>query len=80
MVIVLVKEARLVVVINDLDFGVRDVVYEAKVLNRYGTLDQITNIRTENSGYAYLHYDLLDMASLITIIFKVKSLHINMHE
>jgi hypothetical protein len=53
MVIVLVKEVQLVVVINDLDFGVRDVAYEAKVLNRYATLDQITNISMENLGYAF---------------------------
>jgi hypothetical protein len=63
------KEAQSIVVINDLYFGVKDFVFEAKVLNKYGTLDQITNKNTENSGYAYLHYDLLYMASLTTIIF-----------
>jgi hypothetical protein len=29
-------------------------------------------------NYAYLHYDLLDRAALTTIIFKVKSPHIDM--
>jgi len=32
MLVVLVKEVRLVVAIDDLDFGIRDVVFEAKVL------------------------------------------------
>ncbi len=38
MAIVLMKEAQLVVV-NDLDFGVKDVAFEIKVLNRFGTFD-----------------------------------------
>jgi hypothetical protein len=33
-----VKEAKLVIMVDDLDFGIRDVVFEAKVFNRYGTL------------------------------------------
>jgi hypothetical protein len=39
MVDVLVKEGRLVVVVNDLDFKIKDVAFEAKVFNRYGTFD-----------------------------------------
>jgi hypothetical protein len=39
MVVVLVKEARLVVTVDDLDFEIRDVTFEAKVFNRYGTFD-----------------------------------------
>jgi hypothetical protein len=31
-------------------------------------------------GYAYLHYDLLNMASLAIIILKAYSPHIKMHE
>jgi hypothetical protein len=34
----------------------------------------------EDLGYAYFHYDLLDMATLTTIILKVKLLHIKMYE
>jgi hypothetical protein len=34
-----VKEIRLIVVVDDLDFEIRDVAFEAKVPNRYGTLD-----------------------------------------
>ncbi len=80
MVVVLVKEVRLVVAIDDLDFGIRDVVFEAKVLNRHGTFDQIRNKSVKNSVYAYLHCDLLNMVALTTINLKVKSLHINMYK
>jgi hypothetical protein len=34
----------------------------------------------EDLSYAYLHYDLLDKATLITISLKTKSPHIDMHE
>jgi hypothetical protein len=63
-----------------LDFGVKDVVFEAKMFDRYGTFDRIVNKSMENPSYAYLHYDLLDMAALTTITLRVKSPHINMHE
>jgi hypothetical protein len=39
MVDVLVKEAIIIIVVDDLDFGIRDVALEAKVFNRYGTFD-----------------------------------------
>jgi hypothetical protein len=51
------KEAKLVVVVDDLDFGIKDVAFEAKMFNRYGTFDQIANRSMEDLGYAYLHYD-----------------------
>jgi hypothetical protein len=73
MVVVLVKEVRLVVAVDDLYFGVNDVVYKAKVFNRHGTFDQITNRNMENLDYAYLHCDLLNKATLTTISLKVKS-------
>jgi hypothetical protein len=41
MVVIPMKEVRLVVVVNDLYFGVKD-VFEAKVFNRHGIFDQIT--------------------------------------
>jgi hypothetical protein len=80
MVVVLVKEVQLVVAIDDLDFGIRDVVFEAKVLNRHDTFDQIRNRSMENLVYAYLHCDLLNMVALTTISLKVKSIHINMYK
>ncbi len=51
------KETKLIVVVDDLDFRIRDVTFEAKVLNRYGTFDQITNRGMEDPNYAYLHCD-----------------------
>jgi hypothetical protein len=80
MFVVLVKEIRVVIVMDDLDFEIKDVAFEAKVFNRYGTFDQITNRNMEDTCYAYLHCDLLDRATLIITTLKVKSLHIEMHE
>jgi hypothetical protein len=74
------KEARLIVVMDDLDFRIRNVALEAKVLDKYGTFDIIENKSMDDPSYAYLHYDLLDMAVLTTITLKVKSPHIKMHE
>jgi hypothetical protein len=39
MVVVPLKEVRLVVVVDDLDFEIKDVAFETKVLNRYDTFD-----------------------------------------
>jgi len=50
MVVVPTKEGRLVITVHDLDFGTRGVTFEAKVLNRYGTFDQITNRGMEDPG------------------------------
>jgi hypothetical protein len=80
MAFVLMKEARLVVMVDDLDFKIRGVAFETKVLNRYGTFDRIDNRSMEDLGYAYLHCDLMDMAALTIITLKVKSLYIEMHE
>jgi hypothetical protein len=80
MVIVLMKETRLVIMVDDLDFRIRDVAFEAKVFNRYGTFDQIANKSMENPSNTYLHCDLLDKAALTTITLKVKSPYIEMHE
>jgi hypothetical protein len=74
MVVVQVKETRLVVAVDNLDFGIRYVAFEAKTFNRYGTFDRIANRNMEDLGYAYLHCDLLKRAALATIILKVKSL------
>jgi hypothetical protein len=42
-------------------------MFKAKVLNRYGTFDRITNKKMEDPSYAYLHHDLLDKGVLSTI-------------
>jgi len=37
--VVLVKEARLIIVVDELNFKIRDVAFEAHVFNKYGTFD-----------------------------------------
>jgi hypothetical protein len=41
MSIIVVKEGRMVVAIDDLDCEVWNVTFEAKVFNRYGTFDPL---------------------------------------
>jgi len=79
MAVVSMKETQLVVAMDDLDFGIKD-VFEAKVFDRYGTFSQIANRSMEDPSYAYLHCDLLNRATLTTITLIMKSPHINMHE
>jgi hypothetical protein len=76
--VVLVKEVRLIVEVDDLDFKIRDFAFETKVVNKYDTFDRIANRSMEDPGYAYLHCDLLD--TLTTITLRVKSPYIKMHE
>jgi len=73
------KETQLVVAMDDLDFGVKD-VFETKALNRYGIFDRIVNRSMEDPSYAYLHYNLLNKAVLTTITLRGKSPHIDIHE
>jgi hypothetical protein len=47
-------------VVDDLDLDFIDVVFEAKVFNRYSTFDWITKRNMEDPSYAYLHCDLLN--------------------
>jgi len=74
------KETKLIVVMDDLGFKIKDVAFEAKVFSRYGTFDRIANKSMEDLSYTYLHYDLLGRATLTTITLKVKSPYIKMHE
>ncbi len=57
---------------DDLDFGIKKFMFEAKVISRYGIFDWFANKNMEHLGYAYLHCDLLNSATLVIIIFKVK--------
>jgi hypothetical protein len=59
-----------------LEFGIRDVAFEVKVFNKYGTFDRITNMSMEDPSYAYLNCDLLNRVALTTITLRVKSSHI----
>ncbi len=74
------KEGRLLVGVDDLDFKVRDVAFEAKVFNMYDTFDQIVNRTMEDPSYTYLHYDLRNRVVLTMVTLRVKSPHIEMNE
>jgi hypothetical protein len=65
---------------DDLDFGIIDVAFEAKMFNKYGTFNWIIKKSMEDPVYAYLHCDLLDKVVITTITLKVKSPNIKMHE
>jgi hypothetical protein len=39
MVIIIVKEIKIVIAMDDLDFEIKDVAFEAKVFNKYDTFD-----------------------------------------
>ncbi len=80
MVVVTIKEAQLVFVMDNLNFRIRNVAFEANVFDRYGTFDWIANRSMEDSCYAYLDCDLLDNATLTIITIKVKSFQIKMNE
>jgi hypothetical protein len=66
--IIVVKEARLVVVVIDLDFGIKDLAFQAKVFNMYGIFDQIANKSMGDPNHAYLHCDLLDKVALTIVL------------
>jgi hypothetical protein len=39
MVVVLMKEVKLIITMDDLDFRIKNITFQAKVFNRYGTFD-----------------------------------------
>jgi hypothetical protein len=38
------KESKILVFVNDLDFGIKDVAFEIKMFNKYDTCDQFLNM------------------------------------
>jgi hypothetical protein len=68
MAIILVKNSRSIIAMDDLDFGIKNVAYEVMAFKRYGTFDQIANMNMEDPSYAYLHCDLLDKTVQTKII------------
>jgi hypothetical protein len=70
----------MVVAMDDLNCEVRDVAFEANVFNAYSTFDHIAKKSIKDLGYAYSHCELLNKATLTTIMLKIKSPHIKMHE
>jgi len=69
------KEGRVLIVVDYLYFGIKDVAFEINVLNMYGTFDQNVNDHWKSKLHI-LHYDLLNRACLTTITLSVKSPHI----
>jgi hypothetical protein len=64
---------------DDLNFGIINVVFKAKVFNKYhGTFNWITN-RKKDLGYEYLNCYLQNSIALIRITLKMKSPCIEMH-
>jgi hypothetical protein len=76
--IIAVIEVILVLVVNDLDFGIKNVAFQAKVFKKYGIFDQIANKSMGDPSYAYLHCDLLDKVALTIVLLRVKLFHIKM--
>lgn len=73
------KQERVVVSVDDLDQGIRDVAFEAKVVNRYGTYDRVVANKLQTS-YQYLYCDLLDRGGFTTITLMCKTEMIPKHE
>ncbi len=69
------KEGRVLIVVDYLYFGIKDVAFEINVLNMYGTFDQNVNDHGKSKLHI-LHYDLLNRTCLTTITLSVKSPHI----
>ncbi len=77
---IVVYNGKHIVNVDYLDYGVRDVDFGDKVLNQYGTYDQIAKKLIDDPGYTYLYCELLDATNLTIITLKVKSPHIHVHE
>ncbi len=77
---IVVQQGRCIVGVDDLDCGVQDVAFEGKVLNQYGTYDQIARKLIDDPSYTYLYCELLGVVCLTTITLRVKSPHMHVHE
>lgn len=67
------KEAKVVVNVNDLHQGLRDVAFEGKVLCWYETFNWIVCNAMRDLDYAYLYCDLLDKGGLTTVTMQIKT-------
>jgi hypothetical protein len=47
-----VKEGRLILVVDDLDFRINDVAFAKKIFNKYNTFDGSVNGTMEDLGYS----------------------------
>jgi hypothetical protein len=71
----MVLRPRLVVSIDDINEGSRDVVFESKVMCRYGNW-----VISKEHKFPYLHCDLIDRAGFTTITVSLKHPKIEQHK
>jgi hypothetical protein len=64
---------HLVVVIDDLDFRMKDIGFDCFVLNRYGNYDKIV-------PYNYLHADITNIHGVCTVTITIGGSFINFHK
>ena len=73
------KKKRVVVSVEDLDQGIRDVAFEARIMNCYGTYDRIVAKKLDTS-FQYLYCDLFDRGGFTTMTLMCKNEIISKHE
>jgi hypothetical protein len=66
---------RLVVFVDDISGGSRDVTFEGKVLCSYGNWDP-----SKECNFPYLHCNLIDRECLTTITISIRNPQIEQHE
>ncbi|KAG0595196.1 hypothetical protein M758_UG148100 [Ceratodon purpureus] len=69
------ERRRMVVSVDEIMEGLRDVAFEGKVLNRYGNYDF-----TKVIEFKYLHCDLVDSQGFTTVTVSVKDEEVRAHE
>jgi hypothetical protein len=69
------ERKRMVVSVDEIMEGLRDVAFEGKVLNRYGNYDS-----TKVIEFKYLHCDLVDRHGFTTVTLSVKEDQVRGHE
>jgi hypothetical protein len=74
------KQDRVLVSVEELDQKIRDVAFEGRIMNRYGTFDLIAKGAMKNPNYSYLYCDLLDRDGYTTITMMIKNTSMNLIE
>ena len=78
------KASKPIISVTDIDENSRDVWFEGKILNRYGTFDFVragnSKRASGSSLYPYLHCDLIDRECLTTVTMTIAGDVIHHHE
>ena len=72
---IMATRPRLVVSVDDISEGTKDVAFEGKILNQYGNWDSSKVIK-----HKYLHCDLIDRNDFTTVILNIHKDEIPRHE